>query len=124
MSAKISELIRGEIECEGLLECINNLKQLDRKIYFLLLEKEEKMSVDQVAQEINRERSTAYRSIKRLEREELVDQQKENYEEASYRHVYSAMAPGKIADQMEKQLEELETQMAELIGEFRDRYVE
>ncbi|MFB6114957.1 MAG: helix-turn-helix domain-containing protein [Candidatus Nanohalobium sp.] len=123
MSLKISEFLKGEIECEGLLECINDLKSLDRKIYFLLLEEQKNMSVDSIAEEIERERSTAYRSVKRLQREGLVTQQKENYEEASYRHVYSAVKAEKVAEKMEDQFQELQNQMEDLINEFRNKYV-
>lgn len=123
MSLKISEFLKGEIECEGLLECINDLKKLDRKIYFLLLEEGESLSIDQIAEKIDRERSTAYRSVKRLQREGLLNQKKENYEEASYRHIYSAVRPEDVADKMEAQLQEIEKQMEDLIDEFRGKYV-
>lgn len=123
MSLKISEFLNGEIECESLLECINDLKSLDRKIYFLLLDEKKQMSVDEIADEIERERSTAYRSVKRLQREGLIKQEKENYEEASYRHVYSAVKAEKVADKMEDQLKEIQDQMEGLINEFRKKYV-
>lgn len=122
MSLKISEFLDGEIECESLLECINDLKKLDRKIYFLLLEEQSSMSVDEIGEKIERERSTAYRSVKRLQREGLVKQEKENYEEASYRHVYSAVKAEKVADKMEDQLQEIQDQMEGLIKEFRGKY--
>lgn len=123
MSLKISEFLKGEIQCEGLLQCINDLKKLDREIYFLLLEEEKQLSIDEIAEKIDRERSTAYRSVKRLQREGLATQEKENYEEASYRHIYTAVNPEKVADRMEEQLEEMEEQMKGLIDKFREEYV-
>lgn len=123
MSLTVSEFLKGEIECEGLLECINGLKGLDREIYFLLLEERKQMSVDEIAERVEKERSTAYRSVKRLQREGLVNQEKENYEEASYRHVYQAVKAEEVAENMEQQLQEIEEKMEGLIQEFRDEYV-
>jgi predicted transcriptional regulator len=123
MSLTVSEFLKGEIECEGLLECIHGLKALDRKIYFLLLKEKEEMSVDKIAEKVGRERSGAYRSLKRLQREGLVNRKKENYEEASYRHVYSAVRAEEVAESMEEQLEEIQDKMEGLIQEFRDEYV-
>ena len=110
------------MECEGLLECFHGLKDLDRRVFGLLTDANEALTVDEVAERIERERSTAYRSVQRLMDVGLVQKQQVNYEQGGYYHVYRPTDTDEIADDMQRMLNDWYAKMGQLIGEFREEY--
>ncbi|ELZ97902.1 MULTISPECIES: helix-turn-helix domain-containing protein [Haloferax] len=118
------EYLQSDMECEGLLECLHGLKQLDRRCFEVLVETEEHLTVDEVADAVERERSTAYRSIQRLLQAGLIQKEQVNYEHGGYYHVYHPTDPNEVADDMQRMLNDWYAQMGTLIQEFRDKYDE
>ena len=122
MPESMSEYLDQEMECEGLLECIHGLKQLDRRVFTVLTEDGEPLTVDEVAAEVDRERSTAYRSVQRLVDSGFVQREQVNYDHGGYYHVFRPTDPDKVADEMQRMLNDWYAKMGQLIGEFRDTY--
>ncbi|WP_416839960.1 helix-turn-helix domain-containing protein [Haloferax sp. DFSO52] len=118
------EYLQSDMQCEGLLECLHGLKQLDRRCFEVLVETEDPLTVDEVAEAVERERSTAYRSIQRLLQAGLIQKEQVNYEHGGYYHVYLPTDPNEIADDMQRMLNDWYAQMGTLIQEFRDKYDE
>ncbi|KAB1189265.1 MULTISPECIES: helix-turn-helix domain-containing protein [Haloferax] len=118
------EYLQSDMQCEGLLECLHGLKQLDRRCFEVLVETEDPMTVDEVAEAVERERSTAYRSIQRLLQAGLIKKEQVNYEHGGYYHVYLPTDPNEVADEMQRMLNDWYAQMGTLIQEFRDKYDE
>ena len=88
MPNSMVEMLRQDMECEGLLECLHGLKDLDRECFETLATSEERLTVDEVAEQVERERSTAYRSIRRLLQTGLVRKEQIHYAQGGYSHVY------------------------------------
>ncbi|WP_459876745.1 helix-turn-helix domain-containing protein [Halorubrum gandharaense] len=124
MSRSMSEMLREDMECEGLLECFHGLTELDKECFSVLVESEEPLTVDEIAEAVDRERSTAYRSIQRLLQTGFIRKEQINYEQGGYYHVYKPTDPDEIADDMQRMLNDWYAQMGQLIGEFRDKYDE
>jgi len=122
MPDSMSEYLRQDMECEGLLECIHGLKELDREIFSVLSEHAEPLTVDEIAAEVDRERSTAYRSVQRLVTSGFVQKEQVNYDHGGYYHVFSPTDPDEIADDMQRMLNDWYAKMGQLIGEFRETY--
>jgi predicted transcriptional regulator len=122
MPDSMREYLQRDMECEGLLECFHGLTDLDRRVFGLLAETGEPVTVDEVADRIERERSTAYRSVQRLMDADLVVKQQVNYEQGGYYHVYRPADPDEVADEMQRMLNDWYAKMGQLIGEFRDEY--
>ncbi|MFC7129599.1 helix-turn-helix domain-containing protein [Haloferax chudinovii] len=118
------EYLQSDMECEGLLECLHGLKQLDRRCFEVLVETDDHLTVDEVAEAVERERSTAYRSIQRLLQAGLIQKEQVNYEHGGYYHVYHPTDPDEVADDMQRMLNDWYAQMGTLIQEFRDKYDE
>jgi predicted transcriptional regulator len=93
MADSMSEYLKQDMECEGLLECIHGLKNLDKEIFAVLTEQTEPLTVDEV-----------------------------NYEQGGYYHVYRPTDPDEIADDMQRMLNDWYAKMGQLIGEFRTKY--
>ena len=122
MANSMSEYLKQDMECEGLLECIHGLKNLDREIFLLLTEQSEPLTVDEIAEQVDRERSTAYRSVQRLVNSGFVQKEQVNYDQGGYYHVFRPTDPDEIADDMQRMLNDWYAKMGQLIGEFRKKY--
>lgn len=123
MPHSLSEYLENDMECEDLLECVSGSKDLDKEIYFLVLE-EKSLSIDDIAEKVNRERSTVYRAVQRLAENGFLRQEKVGQDGGGYRHMYSAVEPEVIAQRMQDQLNKWYAQMGQLIHEFKNKYPE
>lgn len=118
----MTELLRSELECESLLECFHGLSELDRAVFRLLVAAADPMTVAEVAAEIDRERTTAYRSVRRLRGAGIVDREQVGQEGGSYHHVVSPRGADEIASEMQRTLNDFYAKMGQLIAEFREKY--
>ena len=124
MPDSMSEQLRQDMECEGLLECFHGLKELDKQCFQALVETGEPLTVDEIAEAVDRERSTAYRSVQRLLQTGFIEKNQINYDQGGYYHVYSPTDPGQIADDMQRLLNDWYAKMGQLIQEFETKYDE
>lgn len=124
MAKSMSENLREDMSCEGLLECIHGLKDLDREVFEVLTSSQEPLTVDEIADAVERERSTAYRSIQRLLQAGFVQKEQINYEDGGYYHVFRPSNADIIADDMQRMLNDWYAKIGQLIKEFREEYGE
>ncbi|UPV76912.1 BlaI/MecI/CopY family transcriptional regulator (plasmid) [Halorussus limi] len=122
MPDSMSEQLQQDMECEGLLECFHGLKQLDRECFQALVDAGEPVTVDELAEAVNRERSTAYRAVQRLLQTGFIQKEQVNYDQGGYYHVYSPTDPSQITDEMQRMLNEWYAKMGQLIQDFEDKY--
>ena len=120
----MAEYLRKDMECEGLLECMHGLKELDKQIFRALIETPEPLTVDEIADEMDRERSTVYRSVQRLLQAGFIQKEQINYDQGGYYHVYEPTDPENVADDMQRMLNDWYAKMGQLIQEFEDKYSE
>ncbi|NHN42861.1 helix-turn-helix domain-containing protein [Halorubellus sp. JP-L1] len=122
MPDSMSEQLRRDMACEGLLECFHGLKELDKECFQALVEADERLTVDEIAEAVDRERSTAYRAVQRLLQTGFIEKDQINYDQGGYYHVYSPTDPSQIADEMQRLLNDWYAKMGQLIQEFEDKY--
>lgn len=122
MPDSMADYLRADMECEGLLECFHGLTDLDRDCFEVIVKDEAPLTIDEIADEVNRERSTVYRSIQRLRQAGFVQKEQVNYEQGGYYHVFSPTDPDVVADDMQRMLNDWYAKMGQLIGEFRTKY--
>ncbi|MFO8114793.1 MAG: helix-turn-helix domain-containing protein [Halorubrum sp.] len=122
MPDSMSEQLQRDMVCEGLLECFHGLKQLDKQVFRELVETETPLTIDEIAAEVDRERSTAYRSVQRLLQAGFIQKEQVNYDQGGYYHVYKPTDPSTIADDMQRMLNDWYAKMGQLIQEFEDKY--
>jgi predicted transcriptional regulator len=124
MPDSMSEQLQQDMQCEGLLECFHGHKQLDRGVFQSLVDSDEPLTVDEIAEVVDRERSTAYRAVQRLLQSGFIQKEQINYDQGGYYHVYKPTDPSKIADDMQRMLNDWYAKMGQLIQEFETKYDE
>ncbi|ARS91045.1 helix-turn-helix domain-containing protein [Natrarchaeobaculum aegyptiacum] len=124
MANSMADQLRRDMVCEGLLECIHGLRGLDTTCYQVIVRSDGPMTVDDVAERVDRERSTVYRSIQRLLQSGFVEKTQKNDEGGGYHHVYTPVPPSTITRQMQRTVTDRYAQVSMLIQEFEDRYAD
>lgn len=124
MVSALNRDLERDLECEGLLECLYELNDLDRECFGVLSRADQPLTIDEIGERVDRERSTAYRSVQRLLDAGLVQKEQINYDQGGYYHVYTITEPDAIADTMQGQLNDWYAQIGYLIGRFREKYGE
>ncbi|MFB6086285.1 MAG: helix-turn-helix domain-containing protein [Halodesulfurarchaeum sp.] len=124
MVEALNRHLERDLECEGLLECLYDLNDLDRQCFRVLADAGEPMTVDDLASDVDRERSTVYRSVQRLLQFGLVQKNQVNYDRGGYYHVYGITDPDEIADEMQTKLNDWYAQIGYLVARFREKYGE
>jgi len=122
MPDSMIEQLQQDMACEGLLECFHGLKQLDKDVFQALVDTDEALTVDEIAAAVDRERSTAYRSVQRLLQAGFIQKEQINYDQGGYYHVYRPTDPSNIADNMQRLLNDWYAKMGQLIQEFESKY--
>ncbi|MFT4889683.1 MAG: putative transcriptional regulator [Halobacteriales archaeon] len=124
MAESMSEYLQQDMQCEGLLECVHGLKELDKECFQVIVQSDDPLTIDEIADRIDRERSTAYRAVQRLLQSGFIQKEQVNYDQGGYYHVYRPTDPDRVADDMQRMLNDWYAKMGQLISEFRDKYAE
>jgi predicted transcriptional regulator len=122
MPDSMYDQLTQDLTCESLLECFHGLKALDQSVFGVLARRDEPLTVDEIADAVDRERSTAYRSVQRLCDAGLVDKTQVNYPDGGYYHVFEPAETDVVADRMQRMLNDWYAEMGRLIGEYREKY--
>ncbi|WP_152039651.1 helix-turn-helix domain-containing protein [Salinigranum salinum] len=122
MPDSMSEQLRQDMACESLLECFHGLKALDREVFQSIVGHDGRLTIDEIADAVDRERSTAYRSVQRLLDAGFVRKEQINYENGGYYHAFEAADTDEVADDMQRMLNDWYAKMGQLIGEYREKY--
>lgn len=118
----ITEFVEGESDYDELLSLLYGMKQVDKDIFVYLFRTEESLNIDEISDQIGRERSTIYRSVERLADTHCVEIEKENLESGGYRKLYSTAEPEKVRKQMKEDVEKLQQTAREEIESFVEDY--
>ena len=124
MSESLAEMLRSDMQCESLLECFHGLKELDKRCFESLVTSAEPLTIDEIAEDVDRERSTVYRAVQRLLEAGFIEKEQINYEQGGYYHVYRPTDAGEVREDMQRMLNDWYAKMGQLIQEFEDKYGE
>ena len=122
MANSLAEMLRSDMECEGLLECFHGLKELDKRCFQELVDAETAVTIDELSEQVDRERSTVYRAVQRLLNAGLIQKEQINYYQGGYYHVYKPADPEAIREDMQRLLNDWYAEIGQLIQEFEDKY--
>ncbi len=113
----IQLLTRSGASCSELLSCLYNLKTIDIEV-FLEVAKHPDATLDQIADFVQRDRSSTHRVLAKLITAELVHKQSKTLKGGGYYHVYSAEEPAKIKEHSRQRVKEITESLEALIENF------
>ncbi|MFB6113669.1 MAG: helix-turn-helix domain-containing protein [Halodesulfurarchaeum sp.] len=114
--------LERDLECDTLLECLYELNDLDRECYSVLSSSGDPMTIDDLSDAVDRERSTVYRSVNRLLERGLLEKEQVNFEDGGYYHVYDTADVQSVASEMERRLNDWYAHIGYTIAQFRRKY--
>ncbi|XRP97113.1 helix-turn-helix domain-containing protein [Methanocaldococcus sp. 16A] len=108
---------------EDLMRCILGLQEIEIKVYFDLLENGEG-SVLEIAERVNRDRTTVQKALRSLMNCGLVNRKKVT-EKVGYKYIYNAVELDKVSDIIEELLDDWYQNVKKWLNYFREsRYNE
>lgn len=113
----IQFLTRKEVTCQDLLSCIYNLKPIDLEI-FLRVAKNQWVTIDQIAESVQRDRSSTHRVLAKLQSAGLIHKQSCGLKGGGYYHIYAAVNPEKIKENAKQRVKEITDSLQNLIENF------
>lgn len=117
MANSIHEMMRTSFRCEDMVKCIFGLKSLDIEAYNALL-LNGPLTAEKLAEILNRERSTAYRSLQNLLTCGIAYRKMRSIESGGYYYDYMAVEPHETKQMIKKKVDEWYNRMTELIDKM------
>ena len=117
MASSIPEMLRADCKCEDMAKCVLGLKELDINTYKKLLENGP-ITAEQLGDLLERERSTAYRSLQNLISSGLVYRETKSIDIGGYYYEYVAIEPLKVKQMIKKTIDEWYYKMNDLVKNF------
>jgi len=121
MATSVRDDLERDLEYLDLLRRIHGLNERDQMAFQLLQQAERGLTVDDVADQLDCERTTAYHSFSRLHEAGVVVQEQLDHEHGGYCHVYCPRTPEEIAHDMQRLLNDWYADIGQLIHEFEDQ---
>lgn len=110
-------LTRKEATCHDLLSCLYNLKPIDIEI-FLKVAENPWSTLDQIAESVNRDRSSTHRVLAKLQSAGLVHKQSQGLKKGGYYHVYAPVELVKIKQNAKQRVKEITDSLETLVKNF------
>lgn len=98
--------------CLDILNCLSDINHSDVEVY-QTVKKDGTCDVEHVAQKLNKERSTIYRSLQRLSKSGLCIKKTKTLSKGGYYHIYSCNKLTHVKNQMRSCVDEWYTHMKE-----------
>jgi predicted transcriptional regulator len=119
MVNSIHEMIRASFKYEDLIKYVLGLKNLDVDAYKALLI-HGPLTAEKLGEILNRERSTAYRSLQNLIASGIVYRETRSIDSGGYYYEYVAIEPEEMKQLVKKNIDDWYRQMNRLIEKMDD----
>ena len=116
----INTLTRMNATVKDLFIQLYDLSPPELDILFMLISREngEPMTLDEVAKEMDRDRSTTFRSLQKLVSLGLVVKETKTIKDGGYFHVYSAVDRETFKKETERKVKDLQKSLDRLLKKF------
>jgi predicted transcriptional regulator len=113
----IQLLAKKTATCSDLLICLYNLKPIDLVI-LLSVAKNPGATLDQIAEAVQRDRSSVHRCLSKLLSANLVIKQSLTLKGGGYYHAYTIVEPSKIKEHAKERVKEITDSLQGLLDTF------
>ena len=118
-SPSIATLTRVNSTVKDLFVYLYNLSQLETDLVLLLMLNNKKpMTLEQVATQLNRDKSTAFRSLQKLVSLGIVTKETRSIKEGGYYHIYAVIDTESFKIETERRVKELERGVHRILKKF------
>ena len=114
MASSIYEMLKANFKCDDVAKCILGLKVLDVDSYKTLLT-HGPMTAEKLGELLNRERSTAYRSLQNLISCGLVYRETRSIDVGGYYYEYVAIDPCEMKKMIQTNIDEWHKKITVLV---------
>ena len=112
---------KKKVACNDLLSCLYGLSEIDYKIFYTLSEKED-MSLDQIASDVKRNRTTVYKNIQKLSSLGLVKKEMKCIESGGQYLVFRSLEGPELRKVLETKVRETKDNLDALLKKFSEYY--
>jgi predicted transcriptional regulator len=120
----LSSLTRMTSTVRDLFIYIYDLSPLDLDILFLLIKNKKAMSLEDIIKDVDRDKSTVFRSLQKLVSLGICIKETKTIKEGGYYHVYSAIDIKSFKLETERKVRELEASFHRILRKFEDNMQE
>lgn len=117
MASSIHEMLRANCKCDDVARCVLGLKNLDLLAYKKLFERGP-MTAEELGNLLQRERSTAYRSLQNLIVVGLVYRETRSIQVGGYYYEYVAISPVQFKQMLKQNIDDWYSKMEKLLDDF------
>lgn len=117
MASSIHEMLRANCKCDDVAKCVLGLKNLDLLAYKKLFE-QGPMTAEKLGDLLQRERSTAYRSLQNLIAVGLVYRETRSIQIGGYYYEYVAISPQQFKQMLKHNITDWYNKMNKLLDDF------
>jgi predicted transcriptional regulator len=118
-SPSIATLTRVNSTVKDLFVYLYNLSQLETDLILLLmLNSKSPMTLEQLANDVSRDKSTVFRSLQKLVSLGIVTKETRSIQEGGYYHVYGVIDTESFKIETEKRVKELERGVHRILKKF------
>jgi predicted transcriptional regulator len=119
-SIPISTLTRMNSTLKDLFLYIYDLSTLETDLLITLVKGRKTMTLEQLAKQADRDKSTVFRSLQKLVTIGIISKETRTLKEGGYSHIYRAIPIEMFKLETEKRVRELETSLNRLMKKFEN----
>src|SRR5205823_2941056 len=116
----INTITRINSTVKDLFIYLFDLSPLETNLLFLLIKTKKSMTLEQLSQRINRDKSTVFRALQKLVSLGLCIKDAKMIKEGGYYHVYAAADTQILKIETQKKVKEIKENFDRLLGKFED----
>lgn len=113
----MQHLVKPDFTCENAMSCFFNLNPLETAVYKILV-LEGPLTAKELGNKLKKDRSTSYRALKNLMSAGLCYKETMTIEAGGYYHVYTALPPGEVKEEIERMAEVWYEKIKEGLSKF------
>jgi predicted transcriptional regulator len=115
---QINTVTRINSTAKDLFIYLFDLSPLEMNLLFLLIKTKKPLTLEQLSQKINRDKSTVFRALQKLVRLEICLKDAKMIKEGGYYHVYTATDTQTLKIETEKRVKEIKESFDRLLRRF------
>ena len=118
-NSSLNVITSANATCKDLLSCVYDLSSSDIALLALLLREARPRTLDELADSMDRDRGTIFRSLQRLVGLGFCTKQTVNLKEGGYKHLYNTADIEQIERNAEYRVKEIQSSLNRLMKKFR-----